>query len=474
MAFLCGYEIIEEVATGGFSTVYRVQEAEPPYREFAAKKFNDVSDHAVFEQEVLSLDTVSGTPGTQQLFRAIRHKDNLIILTHYVEGEPLKSRIDRDGPLDEREAVRIISFIADTLHLLHQKKIHHLDVKPSNVLIDQNGTLTLTDFGIAEPSYRQRSEVAKTDFSYTAPEKYHGHQTATSDIYSLGVSLHYLVTGTLPFHIHATSDANKMLNHCTQPVKLPAKLSDSMRLLIKSMMEKPSDKRITLKQLREQLQTLSIIRLNNQPLPKPSKTKTNTPTEKECFAEAARRNIPFGQYRYALLCEDENKEEALYWYEQAANAGFARAQNNLALLYMNLGNTQQAVKWYTEGAKAGNAFSQYNLARLYDQQDDTEKANHWYERAANSGHDRAQNTVAIHLENKQQFKRAFSLYQRAAYSGFRAAQFNLGLMYENERAPTNGTSSREMAKFWYEKAAAQNHSKAKKRLSILNNQGKER
>jgi len=467
MAFLCGYEIIEEVATGGFSTVYRVQETEPPYREFAAKKFNDVSDHAVFEQEVLSLNTISGTPGTQQLFRAIRNKDDLIILTNYVEGEPLKSRIDRDGPMDEREAIRITSFIADTLHKLHQKKTHHLDIKPSNVLIDKSGRLTLTDFGIAEPSYKQRSEVAKTDFSYTAPEKYYGRQTATSDIYSLGVSLHYLVTGTLPFNIHATSDANKMLNHCTQPVKPPTALSEPMRFLIKSMMEKSSDKRVTLNKLREQLQALDSNRLNNQPLPKPNRKKANTPTEKECFAEAARRNIPFGQYRYALLCEDENKEEALYWYEQAANAGFARAQNNLALLHMNLGNIQQAVKWYTEGAKAGNAFSQYNLARLYDQQDDTEKANHWFERAANSGHDRAQNTVAIRLENNLQLKRAFSLYQRAAYSGFRAAQFNLGLMYENERAPANGTSSRDMAKFWYEKAAAQDHSKAQKRLQRL-------
>lgn len=474
MAFLCGYEIIEEVASGGFSKVYRVQETEPPYREFAAKKFNDIGDHAVFEQEVLSLDSVSGTPGTQQLFRAIRHKDDLIILTNYIEGEPLKSRIDRDGPMSEREAVRVVSFISETLQLLHQKKIHHLDIKPSNILIDQSGTLTLTDFGIAEASYKQRSEIAKTDFSYTAPEKYQGHQIASSDIYSLGVTLHYLVIGTLPFHIHATSDANKMLNHCTQPVKLTSSLSEPIHQLIMSMMDKSSDTRITLNQLIKQLEVLNKSQLNGKPLPKPSKKKQNTPTEKECFAEAARQNIPFGQYRYALLCEEESKEEALYWYEQAAKAGFARAQNNLALLHMNLGDTQQAVKWYTEAAKAGNAFSQYNLARLHEKRDETEKANHWYERAANNGHERAQNTVAIRLENNQQMKRAFSLYQRAAYSGFRAAQFNLGLMYENERTPTNGTTSREMAIFWYEKAAAQGHNKAQKRLATLANQPKER
>lgn len=472
MAFLCGYEILEEVANGGFSTVYRVQEQEPPYRKFAAKKFNDITDHPIFEQEILSLHAVSGVENTQQFFRAIRHQDQLVILTDYIEGEPLKNRIDRLGPISERTAIGLTLTLCRILDKLHQLGIHHLDIKPSNVLIDQHDTLTLTDFGIAESADSPRSEVAKTDFSYTAPEKYQGYHHSGSDIYALGVSLFYLLTGSLPFDIHATSDAHKMLCHCTRQVDLPDSFSNDVRTLLESMLQKSPTRRIDMETLLETLTQLAKKPLSDNALKKANKKVKTTPSEIECFAEAARKNIPFGQYRYALLCEEENPSDALYWYTQAAEAGFARAQNNLALLHMNQGNEEQALHWYLKAANLGNAFSQYNLARLYERKSDEHPANkqkalHWYEQAAQNGHERAQNTVAIKLENSDKKARAFMLYQRAAYTGFKAAQFNLGLMYENKATPDHDIDHKDMARFWYGLAAAQDHAKAQQRLQKL-------
>ena len=472
MAFLCGYEILEEVANGGFSTVYRVQEQEPPYREFAAKKFNDITDHSIFEQEILSLHAVSGVENTQQFFRAIRHQDQLVILTDYIEGEPLKNRIDRLGPISEKSAIHFALSLCKIINALHNLGIHHLDIKPSNVLINQHNTLTLTDFGIAEAADSPRSEIAKTDFSYTAPEKYHGYHHAGSDIYALGVSLFYLLTGTLPFDIHATSDAHKMLCHCTRQVSLPDGISSDVRALLESMLQKSPSQRIGMTELLNTLTQLAAEPLSTKTLKKPHKKVKSTPSEEECFAEAARKNIPFGQYRYALLCEDENTNDALYWYTQAAEAGFARAQNNLALLHMSQGNEEKALHWYQKAASSDNAFSQYNLARLYESRsdkhpDNKQKAEHWYQQAAKNGHERAQNTVAISLENNNKKANAFLLYQKAAYSGFRAAQFNLGLMYENQATPDDNVDHRSMARFWYGLAAAQDHTKARKRLKNL-------
>lgn len=467
MAFLCGYEILEEVANGGFSTVYRVQEQEPPYREFAAKKFNDITDHSIFEQEVLSLHAVSGVENTQQFFRAIRHQDQLVILTDYIEGEPLKNRIDRLGPISEKSAINFTFTLCKVIDALHNLGIHHLDIKPSNVLIDQHNTLTLTDFGIAEAADTPRSEITKTDFSYTAPEKYHGYHHAGSDIYALGVSLFYLLTGTLPFNIHATSDAHKMLCHCTHQVNLPDGISSDVHTLLESMLQKSPTKRIGMTELLNQLAQLVAKPLSDTKLKKPNKKVKTTPSEEECFAEAARKNIPFGQYRYALLCEDENTSDALYWYTQAAEAGFARAQNNLALLHMNQGNEEQALHWYLKAASSDNAFSQYNLARLYERKGNKQKAMHWYQQAAQNGHERAQNTVAIKLENDNKQANAFTLYQRAAYSGFKASQFNLGLMYENQVTPNQDINHKDMARFWYGLAAAQDHTKAQQRLKKL-------
>lgn len=472
MAFLCGYEILEEVANGGFSTVYRVKECEPPYREFAAKKFNDIADHAIFEQEILALYAVSGVENTQQLFRAIRHQDQLIILTNYIEGEPLKNRIDREGPISEKTAISFTLSLCQILERLHQLGIHHLDIKPSNILIDQDNTLTLTDFGIAEAANKPRSEIAKTDFSYTAPEKYHGYHHAGSDIYALGVSLFYLLTGTLPLNIHATSDAHKMLCHCTQQIEVPNGISDDIRTLLGRMLQKSPTQRIDMTELLASLTLLITKPLSSRALKKTPKKTKSTPSETECFAEAARQNIPFGQYRYALLCEEDNPKDALYWYTQAAEAGFSRAQNNLALLHMNMGNEEQALHWYQEAANLNNAFSQYNLARLYERKNDNhaknkQKAKYWYELAAKNGHERAQNILAIKLENSNQETMAFTLYQRAAYSGFKAAQFNLGLMYENQATPDDDIDHRGMAHFWYTLAAAQDHPKAQKRLQKL-------
>ncbi len=467
MAFLCGYEILEEVANGGFSTVYRVQEQEPPYREFAAKKFNDITDHSIFEQEILSLHAVSGVENTQQFFRAIRHQDQLVILTDYIEGEPLKNRIDRQGPISEKSAINFTLTLCKIIDALHNLGIHHLDIKPSNVLIDQHDTLTLTDFGIAEAADSPRSEIAKTDFSYTAPEKYHGYHHAGSDIYALGVSLFYLLTGTLPFNIHATSDAHKMLCHCTRPVNLPDGISSDVRALLETMLQKSPSHRIGMTELLNKLTQLATEPLSDKKLNKPNKKVKPTPSEEECFAEAARKNIPFGQYRYALLCEDENTNDALYWYTQAAEAGFARAQNNLALLHMSQGNEEQALHWYLKAASSNNAFSQYNLARLYERKGNKQKALHWYQQAAQNGHERAQNTVAIKLENSKKKANAFTLYQRAAYSGFKAAQFNLGLMYENQATPDHDIDHKDMARFWYALAAEQDHTKAQQRLQKL-------
>lgn len=467
MAFLCGYEIIEEVATGGFSTVYRVKECEPPYREFAAKRFKNITDHAIFEQEIHSLHSVHGVANTQQFFRAICHKDQLVILTEYVEGESLKSHIDREGPLSEQRAIETTLAIAKILEDLHTEGLLHLDIKPSNILISDENILTVTDFGIAEPLTRSRNEVAKTDFSYTAPEKYFGYQHAASDVYSLGVSLHYFLTGSLPFGIHATSDAFKMLSHCIQAVTPPTHVSEQVQALLRQMMEKSPKKRISMPQLIQSLHAIKSDTLSTQRPEKQKTKKSKKPSEKECFAEAARRNIPFGQYRYALLCEDDEADNALYWYTQAAEAGFARAQNNLALLYADQGNEEMAVKWYRAAAESGNAFSQYNLARTYDSRNASKEARHWYTRAAKSGHERAQNILAIELENSRDIKGAFKLYQKAAYSGFRAAQFNLGLMYEKSSTPSDKSEQLDLACFWYKQAAEQNHSKAKQRLSRI-------
>ncbi len=125
------------------------------------------------------------------------------IVFEYVEGETLKDRIRRNGRLDVSEAIAYAIEIARGLGVAHDRGIVHRDVKPQNVLIDEEGAAKVTDFGIAR-SLDQEGLTADgrvlgtTD--YVSPEQALGHAVSgQSDLYSLGIVLFEMLTGDVPF-----------------------------------------------------------------------------------------------------------------------------------------------------------------------------------------------------------------------------------------------------------------------------------
>src|ERR1700756_5633846 len=121
----------------------------------------------------------------------------------YVDGETLKDRIRRLGRLPIGEAVAYTIEIARALGAAHARHIVHPDVKPQNVLIDQEGSAKVTDFGIArtldqEGLTADGRVLGTTD--YVSPEQAPGHKvTGQSDLYSLGIVLFEMLTGDVPF-----------------------------------------------------------------------------------------------------------------------------------------------------------------------------------------------------------------------------------------------------------------------------------
>ncbi len=125
------------------------------------------------------------------------------IVFEYVEGETLKERIRRQGRLSIPEAVAYAIEIARALGAAHARHIVHRDVKPQNVLIDEEGSAKVTDFGIArtldEEGLTADGRVLGTT-DYVSPEQALGQPvTGQSDLYSLGVVLYEMVTGEVPF-----------------------------------------------------------------------------------------------------------------------------------------------------------------------------------------------------------------------------------------------------------------------------------
>src|SRR3954468_21157333 len=126
------------------------------------------------------------------------------IVFEYVEGETLKDRIRRMGRLLVPEAVAYAIEIARALQAAHDRRIVHRDVKPQNVLIDDEGTAKVTDFGIArsltEEGLTADGRVLGTT-DYVSPEQALGHDVGPqSDLYSLGIVLFEMLTGDVPFH----------------------------------------------------------------------------------------------------------------------------------------------------------------------------------------------------------------------------------------------------------------------------------
>jgi serine/threonine protein kinase len=200
------YRLEARVGAGGMSTVYRAFD-ETLQRPVAVKLMNrevasDSDQLERFRREARAVAQLSH-PHIVGVIDAGEDDGRPYIVLEYVEGETLKDRIRRLGRLPVAEAVAYAIEIARALGAAHSRHIIHRDVKPQNVLIDEEGSAKVTDFGIArtleEDGLTADGRVLGTT-DYVSPEQALGqHVSGQSDLYSLGVVLYEMLTGEVPF-----------------------------------------------------------------------------------------------------------------------------------------------------------------------------------------------------------------------------------------------------------------------------------
>lgn len=201
------YRVLELIGVGGMAIVYRAYDSIDD-RTVAIKILKDEylaneEFRRRFKNESKAIAVLSH-PNIVKVYD-VNFGDRLqYIVMEYVEGITLKEYIETKKQIDWREAVHFVSQILRALQHAHDKGIVHRDVKPQNIMLLQNGTIKVTDFGIAR-FCRGDSRTLAADgpigsVHYISPEQARGDITDDkADIYSVGVVLYEMLTGTVPF-----------------------------------------------------------------------------------------------------------------------------------------------------------------------------------------------------------------------------------------------------------------------------------
>lgn len=198
------YEVIEKIGSGGMADVYRAKDHR--LNRFVAVKIlkseynEDTKFIAKFRQEAQAIACLSH-PNIVGIYDVGEDKDMHFFVMEFVDGITLKKYIENKGKLTVREAVGISLQIANGLEAAHANHIIHRDIKPQNILISKDGTAKVSDFGIAKAaSSNTITANAMGSVHYISPEQARGgFSDEKSDIYSLGVTIYEMLSGTLPF-----------------------------------------------------------------------------------------------------------------------------------------------------------------------------------------------------------------------------------------------------------------------------------
>lgn len=166
--------------------------------ELCVKKTLDIYSEDVYEQ--LASVRIEGVPAVKE---CIADDGKLIVVEEYVQGRSLKLVLDEQGLLNEEQAYNIAVQLADILVRLHQLEpaIVHRDIKPSNIIIEKNGHVNLIDFNAARHVNADKNEDTRMlgTVYFAAPEQFgFGQSDERTDIYGLGATINYIMTGDKP------------------------------------------------------------------------------------------------------------------------------------------------------------------------------------------------------------------------------------------------------------------------------------
>ncbi len=247
------YQILEQLGQGGMATVYKGYHAALD-RNVAIKVLHpafteDPNFLARFQREarvVAKLDH----PNIVPIYDFSQHHNQPYLVMKFIKGETLKARLTQKK-MSIEEAMPIIEKVAAGLQYAHKKGIVHRDVKPSNVLLSDDGEIYLTDFGLARIAQTGSSTLTSDQMvgtpQYISPEQAMSKSDLDfrTDIYSFGVMIYEIVVGRVPYN--ADTPFAVIHDHIYTPLPLPRKVNPGVsesveQVLLKALAKNPQDR----------------------------------------------------------------------------------------------------------------------------------------------------------------------------------------------------------------------------------------
>lgn len=250
-AYIKGYKLLERLGAGSYGAVYRAYQS-TVQREVAIKiilpRFANHPDFIRrFEAEAKLIARLEH-PHITPLYDYWRDPEGAYLVMRLLRGGSLRDSLS-EGPFSPPQAVEILDQVAAALEYAHRNQIIHGDLKPSNILLDEDGNAYLSDFGIARdlnsPVYTAVETVSPSP-EYLVPEQARSESaTPRTDIYSLGVMLYELLSGQHPFP--ALTPVERMYKHLDEPLppitNLPEHLCEATnRIIQKATAKNPTQR----------------------------------------------------------------------------------------------------------------------------------------------------------------------------------------------------------------------------------------
>ncbi len=246
------YQVIEELGKGGMGKVYKVLDTELD-EKVALKliKPEIASDEKTIERfrNELKMARKISHKNICRMYHLSKAEETHYITMEFIDGEDLKSFIRRSGQITVGKSISIAKQVCEGLAEAHRLGVIHRDLKPQNIMIDSDGNGRIMDFGIARSLQAEGVTGAGVLIGtpeYMSPEQVDGKEAGKhSDIYSFGVIMYEMVTGTLPFE--GETPLSVALKHKTHTPKSPKEvnpqISEDLNTLILKCLKKEKEKR---------------------------------------------------------------------------------------------------------------------------------------------------------------------------------------------------------------------------------------